>query len=295
MADAPLTVLELLRRAEGWFREQGVSSPRLDAEVILADVLGCRRLDLYLRFDQPVKAENVTTFRERSRDRARGKPVAYLLGRREFLSRSFAVDSRVLIPRPETEILVEEALRRAAAIDGDGDVHVVDVGAGSGAIALSVAAGCSRARVVAIDVSAAALEVARANAAAFGPDVVARVEFVLGDLLAPLAGRGLEGRVDLLLSNPPYVSDAEYARLPRDVKDHEPELALRAGPRGTELHERLFRDGVAYVRPGGLVLVEVGAGQAAEVRAIAETNGWGEVVTLRDFQGIERIVVARRV
>jgi release factor glutamine methyltransferase len=293
VADAALTVLDLLKRAEGWFREQGISSPRLDAEVLLADALGCRRLDLYLRFDQRPSEAQVATFRERCRERARGKPVAYLLGRREFLSRSFAVDPRVLIPRPETEILVEEALRLAAPIEGD--VRVVDVGTGSGAIALSLAAGCPRARVVAVDVSPGALEVARANAAALGAEIAGRVEFVEGDLLAPLRGRGLEGAVDLLLSNPPYVCDADYARLPRDVKEHEPELALRAGPQGTEIHERLFREGVALVRAGGRVLVEVAAGQAAAVRALAIAAGFGEVATLRDFQGIERVIVAKRV
>src|SRR5262249_43305175 len=126
-------------------------------------------------------------------------------------------------------------------------------------------------------------------------DVAARIEFLEGDLLAPLAGRGLEGKIDLLLSNPPYVSDADYARLPRDVKEHEPERALRAGPLGTEMHARLFRAGAALVRPGGYVLVEVGAGQAAAVREIATSAGFGEIATLRDFQGIERTIVAKRV
>ncbi len=293
MAEAPLTVLDLLRRAEGWFREQGISSPRLDAEVLLAHVLGCRRLDLYLRFDQVVEPALVARFRELCRERGRGRPVAYLVGAREFFSRSFAVDPRVLIPRPETEILVEEAIRRLPARDAE--ALVVDIGTGSGAIALSVAAEAPRCRLIAVDLSSDALDVARRNAEALGQAIASRVELLHGDLFEPLEKRGLEGAIDLVISNPPYISDAEVRELPRDVRDYEPEIALRAGPRGTEIHERLFATAPRYLRGGGSILLEVAAGQADAVKRIAGSiSAFGEIVSLRDFQGIERVIAARR-
>jgi release factor glutamine methyltransferase len=292
--EQPLTVLELLRRAESWFREQGISSPRLDAEVLLAEVRGCRRLDLYLRFDRPVTEPALSRFRDLSRERAKGAPVAYLLGRREFLSRSFAVDCRVLVPRPETEILVEEAVRRLSAVAEE--AMAVDVGTGSGVISLSIAAACPRVRLLAIDASREALEVAKENARTLGSEIESRVEFLVGDLLVPLDGRGLEGSVELIASNPPYVSDADYERLPKDVKDFEPPIALRAGPQGTELHERLLLGAHRFLRSGASILMEIGAGQAARIRQLVSAlPEYASLETLRDYQGIERVAIARRV
>ncbi|MFM7184546.1 MAG: peptide chain release factor N(5)-glutamine methyltransferase [Planctomycetota bacterium] len=287
MGDEVWTVGRLLTWTTEWLTAKGSDSPRLDAEVLLAHVRGCPRIALYTAFDEPVADGVRARFRELVSRRGGGEPVAYLVGSREFFSLPFAVTKDVLIPRPETEGLVVRAIdlfREAAA------PRIADVGTGSGAIAVAVAKRLLQATLVATDISAAALAVAADNAARHG--VADRVSFVESDLLA---APDLAGPWDAILSNPPYVREDEFAFLPRDVRDHEPRSALVAGPTGVEVVERLARQAVERLAPGGWLLVEIGPAVAAAAEGvIAAVVGLEPAPTLKDLAGLPRIVQARR-
>jgi len=287
VGDEVWTVGRLLTWTTEWLTAKGSDSPRLDAEVLLAHVRGCPRIALYTAFDEPVADGVRARFRELVSRRGGGEPVAYLVGSREFFSLPFAVTKDVLIPRPETEGLVVRAIdlfREAAA------PRIADVGTGSGAIAVAVAKRLLQATLVATDISAAALAVAADNAARHG--VADRVSFVESDLLA---APDLAGPWDAILSNPPYVREDEFASLPRDVRDHEPRSALVAGPTGVEVVERLARQAVERLAPGGWLLVEIGSAVAAAAEGvIAAVVGLEPAPTLKDLAGLPRIVQARR-
>src|SRR5262245_36534608 len=227
---AEWTIRSLLEWTEGYLRQRSVESPRLEAQLLLAHALDCRRIDLYTRSDEAPAEEQRGRFRELVRRRAEGCPVAYLVGRRDFFFLDFEVTPAVLIPRPETEDLVNEFLRLAKTVPNP---TVLDVGTGSGAIAVSVARQHPGARVTATDVSPEALAVAARNAGRHG--VADRVRFLAGDLFAALPDGE---RFDFVLSNPPYVAAEEMAGLPPHVRDHEPRLALDGGPGGLAVIER---------------------------------------------------------
>lgn len=288
MSDEPWTVGRLLAWTTGWLTERGSDSPRLDAEVLLAHVRGCPRIHLYTAFDEVVADEPRARFRELVRRRGGGEPVAYLVGGREFYSLPLTVSPAVLVPRPETEALVVRVLdlcREAAS------PRIVDVGTGSGAIAIALAMHLPRAEIVATDVSAAALAVAAANAERHG--LRERVAFVESDLLAAAE---LVGPWDVIVSNPPYVREDEFAGLPRDVREHEPRAALVAGPRGVEVIERLAAEAVGRLRSGGWLVLEAGPTIAAEVeRLLAATSGLEPGPTLKDLARLPRVFQARRV
>src|SRR5205085_707098 len=205
-------------------KQEGSESPRHDTEVLLAHALGCRRIDLYTRYEEIPPDEGRQRFRDLIRQRIEGCPVAYLVGRKEFFSLEFAVTRSVLIPRPDTECLVNECLRLAKEV---AEPHVLDIGTGSGNIAVAIAHQLKKARVTAVDVSAEALAVAAGNAAKHG--LTERIRFLQGDLFAPIP----EGeRFDFVLSNPPYIAAEEMSTLPVGVREHEPHLALDGGPGG---------------------------------------------------------------
>jgi release factor glutamine methyltransferase len=289
-----LTIKDALARSATWLTGRGIASgARLDSELLLAETLGLTRLDLYLYWDRPLDEREKERYRELLQRRASFEPVAYILGRREFFSLSFRVTPAVLVPRPETEGLVELALEllkeRASRLGADAPAPcVADVGTGSGAIAVAVAAHCPEARLVATDVSPAALEVARENAATHG--VAERVTFHETSLLDAVAGP-----LDLVLSNPPYIRDGDFASLPPDVTRHEPHGALFAGPDGLDVIRRLVPAAGERLAPGGWLALEVGHDQAAAVRQLLASDGRFEpAVARRDLQGIERVVHARR-
>jgi len=283
-AGAPRTVLEFLRRAASFLATRGIPTPRLDAELLLADVLVTDRVGVYLRFDEPLAPANVRRYRELIRRRAAGQPVAYLTGRREFWSREVAVTPAVLIPRPETEVLLERTLtvvenRRAA-------LRVLDLGTGSGAIAVVLAAELPNASIIAVDVSPAAAAVAAANVR--GAGLSDRVGVLVADWCAALQP---EARFDLIVSNPPYVETGALDALARELHA-EPRLALDGGIDGLEAYRRLVPDAAALLTPGGRLLVEVGARQAAAVTALCAEAGLGGITCHRDLAGIIRVVAA---
>jgi release factor glutamine methyltransferase len=271
----------VLRLSAGYLSEHGSPTPRLDAELLIGHALGLPRIELYTNFDRPLDEPELAACRALLERRGRREPVAYILGRWGFHGLDLAVDARVLVPRPETEVLVERCL---ALLDGLRAPRFADVGTGSGAIALAVKAARPDASVTATDVSADALAVARTNAAALGLEV----ELVETDLLA-----GVEGRFAVVASNPPYIGEGEMAALEPEVAEYEPRLATVAGPSGTEVLERLVAAAPAALEPGGSLVVECGAGQAAAVRSLMAAAGAAETSAEPDLAGIDRVVAGR--
>jgi release factor glutamine methyltransferase len=287
MSDDEWTIGRLLTWTTGWLAERGSESPRIDAEVLLAHVRGCQRIMLYTAFDEVIPEEARGRFRELVRRRGGGEPVAYLVGGREFFSIQLAVSPAVLVPRPETEGLVVRVIdlgRKAEA------PRIIDVGTGSGAIAIALAKHLPRAEIVASDLSPAALDVAAANARQHG--LAERIAFFESDLFVagPLAGPW-----DVIVSNPPYVREEEFAELPKDVREYEPREALVAGPRGVEVIERLAGEAASRLTPGGWLVLEAGPAVATEVeRILGGTPGLELGPTLKDLAGLPRVFQARR-
>lgn len=286
----PWTVGRLLGWTADYLKDHGSETARLDAEVLLAEALGCRRIELYTRFDEQPGDDAKAAFRELVRRRAAGEPVAYLVGRREFYSLSFRVTPAVLIPRPETEHLVIALLDLARARGNAEPCTVADVGTGSGAIAVCAAKHLPGCRVTAIDASPAALDVARQNAADHG--VADRIDFVESDLFASVDGRAT---FDFIVSNPPYVADAEFDQLAEEVRRFEPRAALLAGPRGTEVIERLVAQAAQRLRPGGHLLIEISPTIHAAALHILETDPhFASPETVKDLSRQPRVLVAHK-
>lgn len=271
----------LVKEAAGRFARLGMRDARRDALLLLSSVLGIPSWRLIAEPEQGVGTWQMMRFLALADRRAAHEPIAYLLGEREFWGRSFRVGREVLVPRPETEGLVEAALRLA----GCGDITIADVGTGSGCIAVTLALELEGASIVATDRSPEALRLARCNAARHG--VAGRIDFRSGEDLAPLVH--LSGRLDMLVSNPPYVAEGEWPGLAEEIRAWEPRSALIAGPTGLEVLERICDGASRVLRPGGSLLLEVGEGQAAAVRR--RLAGWRTAVE-RDLAGIERIVLA---
>ena len=279
----PWTIGTLLQWTKQYFRDKGVENPRLDADVLLSSLLGKERIYLYVHFDQPMEQEELAAFREMVRRRAARVPVAYITGNREFMGMDFQVSPAVLIPRPDTEILVEAATERLKDVQ---DGRILDIGTGSGAVlvgTLARLAGCSG---VGVDISKQALAVAEANAARLLGS--GRASFLNADLFPPEPAL-----FDAILSNPPYITSGEMAALAPEVLQ-EPALALHGGEDGLDFYRRLMEGGWRYLKPAGFMAVEVGANQARTVSRMAEQAGWKTENIIPDYAGIERVVVVRR-
>ncbi len=272
---------EVLRRSTEYLETNGSPTPRLDAELLLAHGLGLTRIDLYTQFERPLSEDELSACRELIRRRGRREPVAYVIGRWGFRRLELDVDPRVLVPRPETELLVERCL---ALLDGRERPAVLDVGTGSGAIALALKDERPDARVSASDVSPDALAVARANAGRLGLEI----DLAESDLLDAVPG----GPFDLIVSNPPYISTPELATLEPEVAEYEPRLATVAGAEGFEVYSRLLPQASGRLIPGGFIALECGAGQAPALVAELKRVGYADSGVDRDLSGIERVVWA---
>ena len=276
---ADWTLMEFLRWTADFFKQHGVPQARLDAEVLLAHVLGCSRMDLYLAFDKPLGEADRARYRELVRRRAKERvPVAYLTERREFWSLPFRVTPDVLIPRPETETLVRVAADLKPA-------RALEIGVGSGCIAGALARELPSVEIVACDVSRAALELARENLAALG--VLERVALVEARELG-----AVPSGFDLVLSNPPYVASGDLAGLAPELQ-HEPRLALDGGPDGLDVIRQLCAEAPARLARPGAIAFEVGAGQAPAVAELLRATGAAEVESFDDLAGISRVVLGR--
>ena len=288
MTDEVWTPLKLLNWTKDYFQRKGIEEPRLEAELLLAHALGWKRIDLYSRFETPVPPDKLSAFREMVKRRASREPAQYIMGSVEFCGLEFKVDRRALIPRPETEIILD-VLATLVAPGARG--LLVDIGTGSGCIAVTAAVRLPDARVVACDISADALALARENAALHGVD--GRIDFREGDFASALAD--LAGTADVAMANPPYVSDGELAGLAPELREHEPHVALVSGPTGTELQTRILDFARTLLAPGGHLVTEIGFGQAARLKAMAAERPGLELLRFeKDHAGIDRTAVLRR-
>jgi release factor glutamine methyltransferase len=289
--DMPVhTIGALLEEVEGSLKEAGIEQPMLEAAWLLEYVLDLSPLMLRLNPERRLSTAECESVQTLVARRANREPLQYVLGTQEFCGREFHVTPSVLIPRPESALLVEETVRRCRE---NPSATVVDVGTGSGCLAVSVAAALPGARILAIDASPAALAVARDNIAQHG--VGARIECFCGDLLAPFSKEFPGHRVDVIISNPPYIAEIDWMALEPEVRCFEPRLALAGGSDGMDLHRRLLQQAPACLQPGGVLLMEVGFGQATAVCEQAERSGWFLTYdVLRDECGIDRVVCFER-
>jgi len=281
------TVLDLIQWTTSYFEDKGIDSPRLDAELLLAKVLGVDRMGLYINFDRPLAPAELDQYRELVKTRARRVPVKYMLGECEFMSLTFEVGPGVLIPRPETEHLVERAIDLLRA-EPTGDQLALDIGTGSGCIAIALAKEVAALQVVASDISPAALAIAKRNAIRHG--VADRVTLVISDLLDV---HRTGPRADLIVSNPPYVAEPDWGALAPEITGNEPRTALLSGADGLTHIRRLFGAAPAHLRPGAHFLCEIGDGQAEAVRHIVEQTGaYENVEFVQDLGGTDRVADA---
>jgi release factor glutamine methyltransferase len=276
------TIRKVLEWATGDFRTRGLANPRLDAEVLLAFAIGDSRVKLVVDRERPLVPDELKKFRELVVRRRASEPVAYLVGSREFYGRPFRVDARVLVPRPDTETLVDVALARTTHVSMS--LRALDLCTGSACVAISIARERPTSRVYATDISEGALEVGRENALRLG---AYNVGFARADLFE---GTERFGNVDLVVANPPYIAKDEIAKLAADVREHEPRVALDGGAEGLDLLRRIVKDAPRELVDGGVLAVEVGAGQAPAVEALFDARGFKEVRRAKDYGGIERVV-----
>lgn len=279
-------LLEILEETSRFFTDRGIPEARLQAELLLADLLGLKRLDLYLQFDRPLHAEEVDRYRSYVRQRVKRVPLQYIVGTAAFRHLELSVTSDVLIPRPETEILVDIALEKLADLSAP---HCLDLCCGSGAIALSLVHEHAEAFVTGSDLSQSAIAVSASNAQKWALEE--RVEWLCGDLFKTVAGR----QFHLISSNPPYIRQADIATLEPEVRDHEPHLALDGGEDGLAFYRQICNSAADFLFPNGHLLLEVGDGQADQVCALLQQTGaYRSVDVSVDLNDIPRVVIAEK-
>lgn len=280
-----MTIKEAITAAAERLAHEPIGPPRMAAEALMMFVLGCDRARLFAHPEQELTEQQQSRFEDAVAQRAAGKPLQYITGRQEFWGLQFAVSPAVLIPRPETEHLVSAALEKAGELNLD-QVRIIDVGTGSGCVALALASELPEAEIDAVDISATALEIAKTNAQRL--DFAARVNFFESDLLA-----SARGEYDLIVSNPPYVGRCEADKVQREVREHEPEVAVFGGEQGLDIYRRLIPQAWEKLKSGGWLLMEIGFSIEEPVRGLL--GQWSDVSSVPDLQGIPRVVMARKV
>jgi release factor glutamine methyltransferase len=286
------TISEAIAEGARQLQSSGVGEARRTAGVLLCHRLGIDRTHLLTKAEQPIDEPDYQAYLRLIERRAAGEPLQYITGHQEFYGLDFIVTPAVLIPRPETEFLVEQVIKLARESHSSAPL-IADIGTGSGCIAVTIAVSIPNAKVLATDVSSAALEVAQKNAERHGARQ--RMEFFEGDLLEPLARRGLELSLDILASNPPYVEEAGKESLQREVHDWEPHAALFGGADGLNFYRRLFVDGLRYVKPGGYLVCEIGYRQLDAISDMMAGPSWELTEVTSDLQRIPRTLTARKV
>lgn len=282
-----MTVHEILNDSTKALEAADIPSARLDAEVLLAFCLGCDRLEFFKNPEMQLNQTQLAVFKKMIDRRLRWEPIAYITGRKNFWTFTLEVNNNVLIPRPDTEIIIEEVLDAVKKFAAK-RISILDIGTGSGAIAIALACEIPHASVTATDISPVALEVARRNAERMS--VQRKIDFRRGDLFEPV-----EGFFDIIVSNPPYIGAREYEELPEGVKAFEPREALFAGHSGLEFYEKLIYQAVKHLEKNGWLLLEIGARQNEDVCRIMESSGFYDGIEMRrDYGGLPRVVKARR-
>ena len=286
MAHSVWTIMKILNWTKQYFEAKGVENPRLDAEVLLCAVLKCQRITLYVDFERPLSEEELATYREYVRRRGNFEPLAYLLGERAFMRNTFKVNKATLVPRPETELLVESLIRIAPVLKREGDVKILDIGTGSGAIIVSLLDYLPNAKGVGVDISVDALIVAKENSEKIG--VTGRIGFVRSDVFSKLP---LEKKFDVIVSNPPYIPAGDIAGLDKDVQQ-EPRGALDGGADGLDFYRRITAEAMDHMAEEGVLAFEIGISQAAAVQQLCLDAGFVKTAVRKDYAGIERMVFA---
>lgn len=286
MGKAVWTIKEILNWTKQYFENKGVENPRLDAEVLLCAVLKCQRVKLYLDFDYPLSREELATMRKYVERRANFEPLAYIVGERAFMRNSLKVTPATLVPRPETELLVESLVKAAPYLQPEGAVKILDIGTGSGAIIVSLLDYLPKAVGVGVDISNEALAVAKENAEKIG--VKERVAFRQSDVFSRVP---LEKKFDIIVSNPPYIPAADIAGLARDVQQ-EPRGALDGGADGLDFYRRICAEAAEHLAEDGLLAFEIGINQSEAVCALCMEHGFKKAVVRKDYAGIDRMIFA---
>ncbi|MFQ5638015.1 MAG: peptide chain release factor N(5)-glutamine methyltransferase [bacterium] len=282
-------LLEILKLSTKYLSEHGIENPRLNAERLMAHVLNFSRVQLYLNYERPLQEDELTGFRALLKRRAKHEPLQYIVGETEFMSLPFKVNPAVLIPRPETEILVEKTIEISKEkFDSQRELNILDIGTGSGNIAVSLAKNLLNATITAIDVSADALKIASENA--LGNGVEDKIEFHKFDFLGSDFVKESAEKFDVIISNPPYVSEKEFQQLPDEVRSYEPLGALKDGSNGVVFFHKIAEISHKLLTDNGFVAVEVGMGQAPSVMDIFRKNNFAHIQLLKDLNGIERVV-----
>ena len=285
------TIQNLLNQATQYLTEKGVDSPRLSAELLLSHILQMQRIELYTHFDKPVTKEQADRLQELAKRAGESEPIAYLIGRTEFYSLELEISPACLIPRPETELLVERAiefLRKRTGIQ-----FVCDLCTGCGCIAVAIAKNFSHANIIATDISDAALEIAAKNIEK--NNLQNRIKLLCGDLFDPIVPHLDVEKFDLIVCNPPYVSATEFEKLDKNVKDYEPKTALYAGADGLDIYRKIIRQVDDFLKPDGAIMLEIGYGQGQTVKELLEQTGaFSEIGIEKDFHNNDRIVIAKK-
>jgi release factor glutamine methyltransferase len=285
------TVLELINETTAYFKKKAIESARLDAELLLAHCLNRTRIQLYIDFERQVTAEELFAFRELVRRRAAREPVAYLIGYKDFWSLKIKVEKGVLIPRPETELLVEEAVKIFERVpEKDAQRKILELGAGSGALSIALAQELKNCIIYATDISSAALKIAQDNSREHG--CADRVHFIRSVSLGPFRQREI---FDLIVTNPPYICSADIPGLAPEIREHEPIEALDGGPKGLDFYRQWIPEMPLLLKRNGWAVFEMGANQSAAVSQLCQNTGaFTDVQTVKDFAGYERVIRARK-
>lgn len=281
-----MNISQLLKEAESGFGAEGLPTPGLDAEVLLAFSIERERHFLYAHPAKEISGVEMERFRSLVARRIEGEPVAYITGRKEFWSLGFEITPDVLIPRPDTEILIEEILKLFDQ-ERERKIRILEIGTGSGAISVALASELKNASITATDFSPNALAVAEKNAV--NNKVGDKISFVCGDMF-----ESVEGKFDIIVSNPPYISECEFGLLAPEVREYEPRRALVAGPEGTEFHRKLVRDGERFLEKGGRLVMEMGAGQRFALEKMLKDKDYCDITFRSDYAGVERVAMAKK-
>ena len=306
IAGKNLTIKEVLSWAEGYLNGYGVADPKAETEYLLSHLLNCKRSGLYLKHDKSLAIDEFQRFMDWLNRRIAMEPSQYIIGEQEFWGLAFKVTRDVLIPRPETEILVEEAIKtvssKSEVVSGNNNIQltthdsrftILDLCTGSGCIAVSLAKEIPDCHIYAVDVSEKALNVARENAERHG-GIADRINFLQGDLFGPLKCLKLVKRVDLIVSNPPYIAKTMMKDLQPEIRDYEPEIAVYAGEDGLDFYRRIISEAPKYLAKDGCILLEMGYGQAEEIKKLIEQHKAFEHIDIKkDFAGIDRVIKAQ--
>lgn len=283
-----LTVLEALRLSTEYLEKKGIESPRLNAELLLSEILDCKRLDLYLKYDQPLKENEIIKYREWLARRGKNEPLQYIIGSVEFFGIKLKVDSSVLIPRPETELLVETIINQFKEIPS---IVILDVGTGSGNIAIALAKNLPQSKILAIDISENALYVAKENAEHYG--ITNQIEFIKKDIFSDSLFKDLH--FDVIVSNPPYVSILEYHALQKEIVSYEPKIAVTDYDSGLSFYKRITQIAFEYLKPNGKLFYEIGKGQSNDIYNIMNEYGFTDIQIVKDYQQIDRIIYGTKI